>query len=54
MVEEVLINNTKQIDKNLIQYTLHLRALNYLKNNNKIDEKIYKSAKDKLNKNLHI
>ena len=26
MVEEILINNTKQIDKNLIQYTLQLRG----------------------------
>lgn len=54
MVEEILINNSKQVDKNLIQYTLQLRALNYLKGNNKIDEKIYRTTKDRLNKNLYI
>lgn len=54
MVEEILIDNSKKMDKNLIQYTLQLRALNYLKVNNKIDEKVYKSIKEKLNNKLHI
>lgn len=54
MINEILTNNSEKVDKKLIQYTLQLRALNYLKNNNKIDERIYKSTKAKINKNSHI
>ena len=54
MIEKVLTNNSEKVDKNLLQYTLQLRALNHLKNNNKIDEIVYKSTKAKINKNSHI
>ena len=54
LINEILTNNSEKVDKKLIQYTLQLRALNYLKNNNKIDERIYKSTKAKINKNSHI
>ena len=54
LIDEILTNNSEKVDKKLIQYTLQLRALNHLKNNNKIDEIGYKSAKAKINKNSHI
>ncbi len=54
MIEKVLTNNSEKVDKKLLQYTLQLRALNYLKNNNKIDEIVYKTTKAKINKNSHI
>lgn len=54
LIEKVLTNNSEKVDKKLLQYTLQLRALNYLKNNNKIDEIVYKSTKAKINKNSHI
>ena len=37
LIEKVLTNNSEKVDKKLLQYTLQLRALNHLKNNNKID-----------------
>lgn len=54
LIDEILTNNSEKVDKKLIQYTLQLRALNHLKNNNKIDEIVYKSTKSKINKNSHI
>jgi hypothetical protein len=54
LIEKVLTNNSEKVDKKLLQYTLQLRALNHLKNNNKIDEIVYKSTKAKINKNSHI
>ncbi len=54
MINEILTNNSEKVDKKLIQYTLQLRALNHLKNNNKIDEIVYKSTKAKINKHSHI
>ena len=54
LIEKVLTNNSEKVDKKLLQYTLQLRALNHLKNNNKIDEIIYKSTKARINKNSHI
>ena len=54
MIDEILTNNSEKVDKKLLQYTLQLRALNHLKNNNKIDEIVYKSTKAKINKNSHI
>lgn len=54
LIDEILTNNSEKVDKKLIQYTLQLRALNHLKNNNKIDEIVYKSTKAKINKNSHI
>lgn len=53
-IDEILTNNSEKVDKKLIQYTLQLRALNHLKNNNKIDEIVYKSTKAKIKKNSHI
>ena len=54
LINEILTNNSEKVDKKLIQYTLQLRALNHLKNNNKIDEIVYKSTKAKINKHSHI
>lgn len=54
MIEKILTNNSQKVDKKLVQYALQLRALNHLKNNNKIDEIVYKSTKAKINKNSHI
>ena len=54
MIEKILTNNSEKVDKKLVQYTLQLRALNHLKNNNKIDEKVYKFTKARINKNSHI
>ena len=54
MIKEILKNNIEKLYKKKIKYKLKLRSLNHLKNNNKIDEIVYKSTKAKINKHSHI
>lgn len=45
MLVEILKDNTKEFDKELLDYAIQLSALNYLKRNGGIKEKIYNKVK---------
>ncbi len=45
MVEEILKDNTKEFDKKLLKYSVQITALNHLKENNQIKEKMYEKVK---------
>ena len=54
MVEKVLINNVVNYDENLIEWSMQIKALNFLKNKQVLNEQLYKIAKDYIRQKLHI
>lgn len=45
MVKEIILDNTPKFDKQLLNYSLQIKALNYLKNNNSINNELYEKVK---------
>lgn len=54
MVEKILKNNTKDFDNNLLNYSVQINALNYLKKNNKIKDEFYKKVKCAITSNYTL
>jgi len=50
MVERIIIDNTNKLDNSFIQYLLQLSALISLRNNEEIDEVLYRNAKVQIEK----
>lgn len=51
MVYEILENNVNEFDGKLVEYSLQIKILNHLRKNNKIEDKVYKKVKSKIEKN---
>jgi len=45
MIEKILKDNAKDFDSKLLNYSVQINALNYLKKNNNIKEELYKKVK---------
>lgn len=54
MVEKVLVNNVVNYDENLIEWSMQIKALNFLRNKQVLNEQLYKTAKDYLKQKLYI
>ena len=54
MVDKVKLNKIFNYDKNKVNKTVNIRALNFLKDKGLINNETYLYAKKQINKNLHI
>lgn len=54
MIVKILNNNTKEFDNGLLEYSIQIKALNYLKKNGKIKEDFYEKVKSVINNNYTI
>lgn len=54
MIVKVLKNNAKEFDKNLLDYSIQLNALNYLKRNGKIQDQFYNKVKSTIIQNYTL
>lgn len=54
MVERVLVNNVVIYDENLIEWSMQIKALNFLKSKQLLNDKLYEIAKDYIKQKLHI
>ena len=54
MVDKVLINNIEKYELSFFKIAMQLRAINYLEENNVLNEKICKCTKVKIKENLQF
>lgn len=54
MVEKILKSNTKDFDNKLLNYSVQINALNYLKKNNQIKDDLYKKVKSTITANYTV
>ena len=53
MVDKVLINNMEKYELSFLEFLIELRAINYLKSNNALNDEICKCVKKKIKEDLH-
>ena len=54
MIVKVIKDNTESFDKGLLEYSIQLNALNYLKRKGMIEEKKYNKVKCTINRNYTL
>ncbi len=54
MIEKVIQNNTNDFNHELLEYSVQLKALNYLKKNDNIKDEMYKKIKSAITENYKM
>lgn len=54
MVDKIIQNNSNDFDHKLLEYSVQLKALNYLRKNDNIKDEMYKKVKNAINENYRI
>ncbi len=54
MVQKVLVNNLEKYDLSFFSLVMQLRSINFLEDNNALNEKICKCVKTKVKENLQL
>lgn len=54
MIERVIQNNTNDFNHELLEYSVQLKALNYLKKNDNIKDEMYKKIKSAITENYKM
>ena len=50
MIEKIIINNSNKFDKDLLEYTLQIRALNFLDEKKELEKEVYEKSKEYIKK----
>lgn len=54
MIQKVLVNNLEKYDLSFFSLVMQLRSINFLEDNNVLNEKICKCVKRKIRENLKL
>ena len=50
MIEKIIIDNSNKFDKELLEYTLQIRALNFLNEKKELEKEVYETSKEYIKK----